>query len=59
MEKFPQLLGSYDYRKVGATIEGGNDTVQALVGYSRETSGQYKDGDGKTMAEQLVARGAA
>lgn len=45
-------LGSYDYRKVGATVEGGNDGVQALVGYSRETSGQYKDGDGKTMAEQ-------
>ncbi len=52
-------LGSYDYRKVGATLETGNDTVQALVGYSRETSGQYKDGEGKTMAEQLVARGAA
>ncbi|MEW5833189.1 MAG: TonB-dependent receptor [Campylobacterota bacterium] len=45
-------LGSFDYRKVGATLEAGNDTVQALVGYSRETSGQYKDGDGKTMAEQ-------
>lgn len=45
-------LGSYDYRKVGATLEAGNDAVQALVGYSRETSGQYKDGDGKTMAEQ-------
>jgi iron complex outermembrane recepter protein len=52
-------LGSFDYRKIGATVEGGNDTVQALVGYSRESSGQYKDGDGKTMAEQLVARGAA
>ncbi len=45
-------LGSFDYRKLSATVEGGNDTVQALVGYSRETSGQYKDGDGKTMAEQ-------
>ncbi|MFZ2889745.1 TonB-dependent receptor [Sulfuricurvum sp.] len=45
-------LGSYDYRKISTTVEGGNDTVQALVGYSRETSGQYKDGDGKTMAEQ-------
>lgn len=52
-------VGSFDYRKVGAVVEGGNDTVKALVGYSRETSGQYKDGDGKTMAEQLVARGAA
>lgn len=45
-------LGSYDYRKLSTTLEGGNDRVQALVGYSRETSGQYKDGDGKTLAEQ-------
>ncbi len=45
-------LGSYDYRKIGGTVHAGNDTVQALVGYSRETSGQYKDGNGKTMAEQ-------
>lgn len=45
-------LGSYDYRKVSATVEGGNDAVQALVGYSHETSGQYKDGEGKTLAEQ-------
>ena len=45
-------LGSYDYRKISTTIEGGNDSVQALVGYSRETSGQYKDGDGKTLSEQ-------
>jgi iron complex outermembrane recepter protein len=52
-------LGSFDYRKIGATLEAGNDTVQALVGYSRETSGQYKDGEGRTMAEQLVDRGAA
>ncbi|AFV98368.1 MULTISPECIES: TonB-dependent receptor [unclassified Sulfuricurvum] len=45
-------LGSYDYRKISTTVEGGNDAIQALVGYSRETSGQYKDGDSKTMAEQ-------
>jgi iron complex outermembrane receptor protein len=45
-------LGSYDYRKISTTLEGGNDSVQALVGYSRETSGQYKDGDGKTLSEQ-------
>jgi iron complex outermembrane receptor protein len=45
-------LGSYDYRKVSATVEGGNDAVQALIGYSHETSGQYKDGDGKTLTEQ-------
>jgi iron complex outermembrane receptor protein len=45
-------LGSYDYRKISTVLEGGNNSVQALVGYSRETSGQYKDGDGKTMTEQ-------
>jgi len=48
-------LGSYDYRKISGVVEGGNDAIQALVGYSRETSGQYKDGDGKTMAEQTEA----
>ncbi|WP_310438957.1 TonB-dependent receptor [Sulfuricurvum sp.] len=45
-------LGSFDYRKLSTTIEGGNDAVQALVGFSRETSGQYKDGDSQTLAEQ-------
>lgn len=45
-------LGSYDYRKLSTTLEGGNDTVQALVGFSRETSGQYKDGEGRTLTEQ-------
>lgn len=45
-------LGSFDYRKLSTTLEGGNDAVQALVGFSRETSGQYKDGNGRTLAEQ-------
>jgi iron complex outermembrane receptor protein len=45
-------LGSFDYRKLSTTVEGGNDKVQALVGFSRETSGQYKDGNGKTLAQQ-------
>jgi len=45
-------LGSYDYRKLSTTLEGGNDAVQALVGFSRETSGQYKDGNGRTLVEQ-------
>ena len=45
-------LGSFDYRKLSTTVEGGNDNVQALVGFSRETSGQYKDGEGKTLVEQ-------
>jgi len=45
-------LGSFDYRKLSTTLEGGNDTVQALVGFSHETSGQYKDGNGRTLVEQ-------
>ncbi len=45
-------VGSFDYRKLSTTVEGGNDTVQALVGFSRETSGQYKDGNGRTLTEQ-------
>ncbi|MDP1784932.1 MAG: TonB-dependent receptor [Sulfuricurvum sp.] len=45
-------LGSYDYRKLSTTVEGGNDKVQALVSFSRETSGQYKDGNGKKLVEQ-------
>jgi iron complex outermembrane recepter protein len=45
-------LGSFDYQKLSTVLEGGNDTVQALVGFSRETSGQYKDGEGRTLVEQ-------
>ena len=45
-------LGSFDYRKLSTTVEGGNDNVQALVGFSRETSGQYKDGEGRTLTGQ-------
>lgn len=48
-------LGSFDYRKLSTTVEGGNDNVQALVGFSRETSGQYKDGEGRTLTEQTNA----
>lgn len=48
-------LGSFDYRKLSTTVEGGNDKVQALVGFSRETSGQYKDGEGRTLTEQTNA----
>lgn len=51
-------LGSYDYRKLSTTVEAGNDSVQALVGYSRETSGQYKDGNGRTLTEQTDTLGS-
>jgi len=45
-------VGSFNYTKVGATISGGNDTVRVLVSGSSESSDQYKDGNGDTLAEQ-------
>ena len=46
-------LGSWNYRKVGATLSGGNDFVRLLVSTSYESSDQYKDGNGDTIAEQV------
>ena len=46
-------VGSWGYKKIGATLSGGTDTVRALVSASRESSGQYKDGDGNTIADQI------
>ncbi|MBW6487726.1 TonB-dependent receptor [Sulfurimonas sp.] len=46
-------LGSWGYKKIGATISGGTETVRALISASHESSGQYKDGDGNTLAEQI------
>jgi iron complex outermembrane receptor protein len=45
--------GSFGYYKAGATVSGGNDFIRALASVSYETSDQYKDGDGNTMAEQM------
>lgn len=47
-------LGSFGYKKGVVSVSGGNDTVQALVTYSKEESDQYKDGDGNTLAEQTL-----
>jgi iron complex outermembrane receptor protein len=46
-------LGGFGYKKFGANLSGGNDKVQILVTGSTETSKQYKDGNGNTMAQQL------
>ncbi|MFA6138412.1 MAG: TonB-dependent receptor [Sulfurimonas sp.] len=45
--------GSFNYSKVGATVTGGNDTVRVLVSGSSETGGQYVDGNGNTLSEQV------
>ncbi|MBN2782699.1 MAG: TonB-dependent receptor [Campylobacterales bacterium] len=47
-------FGSWDYKKFGMTLSGGNDRVRVLVSGSNETSGQYEDGDGKSMYEQAL-----
>lgn len=45
--------GSWDYRKASATLSGGNDRVRALVSVSKETGGQYEDGNGDDFADQI------
>ena len=44
--------GTWAYTKYGATLSAGNDFIRVLVSASTESSDQYKDGDGNTMAEQ-------
>ncbi len=51
--------GSFNYMKVGATASGGNDTIRVLVSGTSESSDQYKDGNGDTMAEQVANSAAA
>ena len=46
-------LGSWGYNKMGATVSGGNDLVRVLISASRETSDQYEDGNGDSIADQI------
>jgi len=46
-------LGSFNYKKAGVTINGGNDLIRILLSTSYETSNQYKDGNGDTISEQV------
>ncbi|RUM46201.1 MAG: TonB-dependent receptor [Hydrogenimonas sp.] len=48
-------IGSWGYRKIGVEASGGNDSIRLFIGASRESSGQYRDGDGRTLAEQVDA----
>ena len=45
--------GSWNYMKVGATAKGGNDFIRMQVSASSESSDQYKDGNGNTIAQQI------
>jgi iron complex outermembrane receptor protein len=46
--------GSFGYKKGSATLSGGTENIRVLVSASKEQSDQYKDGNGDTLAEQLV-----
>lgn len=52
-------LGSWGYKKIGATISGGDDKVRALVSVSSESSDQYEDGDGNTLSQQTKLKAPA
>jgi len=45
--------GSFNYKKIGATFNGGTDFIRLLVSASYENSEQYKDGNGDTISEQI------
>jgi len=51
-------FGAFNYKKFGATASGGNDIVRLLITASKESSDQYRDGDGHTLAEQIKSSGA-
>ncbi len=45
--------GSFGYKKTGASVSGGTDKIKLLLSGSKESSEQYKDGNGNTLATQL------
>ena len=50
--------GSWNYKKLSATVSGGSDTVRVLISGSFESSDQYKDGNGNTLAHQVKEKSA-
>jgi len=48
-------IGSWEYRKLAATLSGGNERARMLVSVSDESSAQYEDGNGNDFAEQIDA----
>ena len=47
-------LGSFNYQKAGTTVKGGSKNFKYLISASTESSDQYEDGEGNTLAEQLA-----
>ena len=46
-------FGAWGYKKFGATASGGNDFIRFLITGSMQSSDQYRDGNGDTLAEQM------
>ena len=46
-------FGAFNYKKFGASASGGTDTVRVVVAASQETSDQYLDGNGDSIATQI------
>ncbi|UCN00676.1 TonB-dependent receptor [Sulfurimonas sp. SWIR-19] len=46
-------FGAWNYKKFGATASGGNDLIRVLVTASTQSSDQYHDGNGDTLAQQV------
>ena len=45
--------GSFGYKKIAATVSGGYSDFRVLLSASKETSDQYKDGNGDTFSDQI------
>jgi len=50
-------VGSFGYKKGSLTMQGGDESIKALISVSKETSEQYEDGDGDKFQEQLIKAG--
>lgn len=50
-------VGSFSYRKLSTTIQGGNERVKLLISASTEESDPYKDGNGDNFKEQQKKHG--
>ena len=42
-------VGSFDFYSGGFSVTGGNEKMQALIGYNYSQSDQYEDGDGNKL----------
>ncbi len=46
-------FGAWNYKKFGASASGGNDFIRVLAAVSTESSDQYHDGNGDSIAQQI------